>query len=565
MEAAALLLLVAGVGGVDFGWQPMPDGSPRYEYLVQIEPEMLESLAEGRSIPIAGDAPDEVHPIARVRVTVGRGALPRQLLATHRKPVDAEAAPDSGVTLTQYTEAIGTPRYATTPPAFDAYTQAPPATGGGAGWNGGDAAATGGNATGGNWNAGAPLAEVADSTAGRLRDGFQQATEPLQEGINQFGDQIRSAAGDLGDRTNQMLDDLGLPPRRAGVPDAAGSGAAPLSAAPPQTAGGTWNAGAEDGVQGYPGNEWMRNNPAAAAAAPPSPGGPAGVPDSSFGSSWNTGEGDPSLPVPTLADSYRNAGPAAGTGAPSGTGGGLTAPPLATGAGGRGATVADPWDNAADPRFRTAQQGSGTGAAAGGGFGSGAAGGGFAGAPGGTAFPGFTNTSTGGANGSGPTLGDPSGAAGAGPPQVDAGMLALPGDRPLDGAADAASGPATGMLGGGFNGSGVGSLGGSVFAPVTAGPPNPAGTNAGSDMLSSQGWGSNQPPASSQAAADAATNNTATEQNQNRLLVLVAWVLLFASIAGNLYLFWSYLDVRTKYRALVRKTARAVGSRFSPA
>jgi hypothetical protein len=32
-----------------------------------------------------------------------------------------------------------------------------------------------------------------------------------------------------------------------------------------------------------------------------------------------------------------------------------------------------------------------------------------------------------------------------------------------------------------------------------------------------------------------------------------------------MYLFWSYLDVRQKYRSLVRKTARAVGSRFSAA
>jgi hypothetical protein len=45
----------------------------------------------------------------------------------------------------------------------------------------------------------------------------------------------------------------------------------------------------------------------------------------------------------------------------------------------------------------------------------------------------------------------------------------------------------------------------------------------------------------------------------------MAWVLLSGSAAGNIYLFWSYLDVRTKYRALVRKTARAVGSRFSAA
>jgi hypothetical protein len=562
MEAAALVLLVAGVGGVDFGWQPMPDGSPRYEYLVQIEPEMLESLAEGRAIPIAGDAPDEVHPIARVRVTVGRGALPRQLLATHRKPVDAGAPADSGVTLTQYTEGVGTPRYSTPPPAFDAYTQAPPAAGsGGAGWNGGDAGASGGGATGGNWNAGGAVAEAADSMAERVNDGFQQATAPLQEGINQFGDQIRSAAGDLGDRTNQMLDDLGLPPRRASVPGAAGSGAAPLSTTSPLAPGGTWNAGAGDGVQGYPGNEGMRNLPAAATASSP-PVTPTNVPDSSFGSSWNMGAGDPSAPSPTLADSYRNTGAGTAVGAAAGKGGGLTAPPLVTGAGGgRGAMVADPWENATDPRFRTAQQGT----AAGGGFGA-ASGGGFAGAPGGTAIPGFTNTSTGGAAGAGPTLGDPSGAAGpprvVGAPQVDAGMLSLPGDRPLDGVADAASATAPGQLGGGLSGSGSGNLGGSVFSPATAGPPNPSGTTSGSDLLNSQGWGANQLPASSQAAADAASK---TSGEQNRLLVLVAWVLLFASIAGNLYLFWSYLDVRTKYRALVRKTARAVGSRFSPA
>jgi hypothetical protein len=51
----------------------------------------------------------------------------------------------------------------------------------------------------------------------------------------------------------------------------------------------------------------------------------------------------------------------------------------------------------------------------------------------------------------------------------------------------------------------------------------------------------------------------------NTVTVLVAWVLLSGSIAGNMYLFWSYLDVRQKYRSLVRKTARAVGSRFSAA
>ncbi len=58
---------------------------------------------------------------------------------------------------------------------------------------------------------------------------------------------------------------------------------------------------------------------------------------------------------------------------------------------------------------------------------------------------------------------------------------------------------------------------------------------------------------------------TRATDSPHALTVLAAWVLLSGSAAGNLYLFWSYLDVRTKYRALVRKTARAVGSRLSAA
>jgi hypothetical protein len=56
----------------------------------------------------------------------------------------------------------------------------------------------------------------------------------------------------------------------------------------------------------------------------------------------------------------------------------------------------------------------------------------------------------------------------------------------------------------------------------------------------------------------------APKGRDNTALVLAAWVLLTGSVAGNMYLFWSYLDVRQKYRVLVRKTARAVG-RYTPA
>ena len=55
------------------------------------------------------------------------------------------------------------------------------------------------------------------------------------------------------------------------------------------------------------------------------------------------------------------------------------------------------------------------------------------------------------------------------------------------------------------------------------------------------------------------------DRPSNLFAVLLAWVLLCGSAAGNLYLFWSYLDVRTKYRALVRDSSRAIARRFSAA
>src|SRR5688500_17909820 len=99
MDAAALILLVSGVG-VAFGWQPMPDGSQQYEYVVQLEPELAETLADGRSIPIVIDVPKEVQPIGRIRVVVGREEPPRQRLVTRLKP--ATGGQGSTVELAQY-------------------------------------------------------------------------------------------------------------------------------------------------------------------------------------------------------------------------------------------------------------------------------------------------------------------------------------------------------------------------------------------------------------------------------------------------------------------------------
>ncbi len=90
MESTALLLITSSMS-VMFGWQPMPDtdsmeGGQKIEYIVQIEPELLATLKEGQSIPITSDIPDDIGPIGRIRIVVGREDLPKQNLVTRFKP-----------------------------------------------------------------------------------------------------------------------------------------------------------------------------------------------------------------------------------------------------------------------------------------------------------------------------------------------------------------------------------------------------------------------------------------------------------------------------------------------
>ncbi len=73
--ASALLVLVAA--GVNFGWQPAENAADGYEYIVQIEPELLDTLRRGESMPIESNVPPEVGPIRKVSIVVGRGEVPR--------------------------------------------------------------------------------------------------------------------------------------------------------------------------------------------------------------------------------------------------------------------------------------------------------------------------------------------------------------------------------------------------------------------------------------------------------------------------------------------------------
>ena len=67
-----LVCLSAAVLGVDFGWQPLTDGG--VEYIIQIEPQMLDSLQDGESLSSA--LPAFGHNIRRYRIVVGTAELP---------------------------------------------------------------------------------------------------------------------------------------------------------------------------------------------------------------------------------------------------------------------------------------------------------------------------------------------------------------------------------------------------------------------------------------------------------------------------------------------------------
>ena len=534
MDAAALVLLVSGVG-VGFGWQPMPDGSPRYEYIVQVEPELLATLAGGQSIPISGDVPEHVHPIGRVRLVVGRGALPRQQLVTLLKPVEdgKTAAAGSGVQQAQYAEPA-LPRYGE--PASQPYAAAAQ-NGGASEWNGAaDAASqqtygalptgqqpsdptTGGQGT--SWNDGSAIPAMAaapGAAMARIGDTIQNATAPVREGVDRLNTGVRNAADDLGGRTRQMVDELSRPftgQNAAAAPDYRQSAAATTAAGSTAATGGSnWNDPAATVGTAPAAQQPAGRYPLGTTAAPPAT--PPLASQAAQPSGQNAWNEDPALP------------PAAAGQAP-----------------GRGAqpTAEDLWATSPDPRLRggaTATIGGPTVTAQAG----------NASTPGSRSWP--TEGPSLDASGSNGAINPQTpnfwtGAIGTAPPalgvpEIGKSMLAKPANRELEGVDSAQQ----------FADSPFPSL---PRDTTTTPASQTAATKAPSDTLNAaaQGW-----------RDDPAAKKT-TSGPENVVTVLAAWVLLSGSVAGNLYLFWSYLDVRQKYRALVRKTARAVGSRFSAA
>jgi len=70
-----IVFLAALLGGIDAGWEPLPEGGVLY--LIQIDPGLLESRGPGESIESC--IPPQVQDVRAVRISVGTGPLPREL------------------------------------------------------------------------------------------------------------------------------------------------------------------------------------------------------------------------------------------------------------------------------------------------------------------------------------------------------------------------------------------------------------------------------------------------------------------------------------------------------
>jgi hypothetical protein len=82
-----IFCLSAVAMGVDYGWQPVAGGG--IEYIIQIEPALLDSLKDGRDV--FSDLPSSVSNVRRYRITVGSGRLPH-----HGEPPPASAVVQAG-------------------------------------------------------------------------------------------------------------------------------------------------------------------------------------------------------------------------------------------------------------------------------------------------------------------------------------------------------------------------------------------------------------------------------------------------------------------------------------
>ncbi len=566
MESAALFLLASGIG-VMFGWQPMPDGSPRYEYVVQLDPELVASLEEGQSVPITSDIPEEAQPIGRIRIVVGRGALPRTPLSASFEPSELlektkllERKGREGLIETQHrvppVQPTHSERYSntssqailppnSTPPnsnqrfAQSLQNAAQPAGNGSAilppqnlqGLAGsvqnttqqlgnqirnvGESVRTdaqqmfgqaGNNAVG---NAVSGVVGQMGKTVDQLQLGFQQSVQPLGQAAQRTGQQIRSTVEGLGQRTRETLDQFGRPLRGGALLGTGQNNSQtilPPNSTPPQ----------QNFATGHGPPHETRTNP------------PAGLQRDN----WQAPAGQHSLPIIPLNASQ----PALGQ-ATNNNSNGFSAPSLPRNESrGQASQPIQPpagqarWPNRTpNDSYDMANHSTNpsTGRAA-------------------------RNTSSNGNNFKNDWLNSPNFPTKNSPPSSQiAGEGRPASDRPAH--TSSAPGISRDMLERPADAA-LQTVGIQPTYPVSE--PTPPQTSGQQPRASDFGWDN----ISQRSAAPANATNEGAPRAAFPLIL--SWVLLTGSGAGNIYLIWSFWDVRSKYRGLVHNARGSSSGRY---
>lgn len=196
-----VILMLAPLLGVAFGYEPSTDAEEGYDYTVQVEQLLLEQMQNGNASDIEVNIPPEVTPIRRIRIVVGDGPLTKTLRpgatarTTFRQDLDSAATPSIDL-LAQTGPAGGFGRNATgfngaatrpaTPPAI---TSTPNPT------NTATVPAP-------DTNFGAPTTASAYDLRGQLDAGFQAA----ESGLTGTRDAIRGSLNSVGSTGQEVLD-----------------------------------------------------------------------------------------------------------------------------------------------------------------------------------------------------------------------------------------------------------------------------------------------------------------------------------------------------------------------
>jgi hypothetical protein len=485
--------------GIVCGWQPMPDGSASYECVVQLEPEMVEAIKHGESIPLSVDVPEHVQPIRRIRITVGKNELPKQSLANYKPWPEADKKSRDGVIETQFsTNNNGYNQPTAQQQVNQAYNNVQDAFA--------RSLQNGGRAVGDAVNQ--ATQDILPPDPGRsVSDAVNRAGQQLGDNLQQVGDSVQSDIRQM--FGSEPAGDEILPPSDSRSAASNNNRQEILPAETPATNGSRRRL--DQPITANQNNEWQ-------STANNGTGTSAGVNNNSQRGVFNA-------PWPDTNSAVSNSSQA--------NNGSFTGDRYGTAPSFSQTNPQDvPQNNQpfnAGSEYRNNQSQNNTMATADART--------QAGNSGGLTFPPLNTPVTGNDNSAiTPTPVNQNSSA----PEVRRDMLNRPANAEIQGA----------------NGLPIGQQAVSNISTQT--PPTSMPTNFGWDTKPQTSAASTQTANTNPSPLSTAPLNIAPA---SVFPLLLSWVLLSGSGAGNLYLFWSYLDVRNKYRDLVDEASRRISGR----